>query len=365
MKIFLFCFFQFLALEAFEINIPPEATKNQYNVLSNSLSAFNSKMFEKITESENGNIIYSPLGLHMALFQVYLGALKNSTSRQELASLLQIDPGPGTEYLYSYEDALAFYEVQSADPHQKTEVRIASRMYVAEDVVIRPQFRNLTNQFLKTSIEEVNFSNSDSTVDKINNFVKNATNGLIPEVLDEVSPDTRVFLLNAIYFKGHWKHPFSAPKPMNFDIDSSTQIQVASMFSSKKDLKLEYSQELEAKVLDLPYEGETISMIIILPNRNTNILKVEKKLQNFGTKLLFEKLQSHHPQEVEVLLPKFEMSLDVPNIIDTLRSLGVNSIFDHDADLSNTSEEKLFVSEIKQKVVLKVSISLNSFFYTF
>ncbi len=108
MKIFLFCFLQFLVLEAFGINIPPEETKNQYNVLSNSVSVLNSKMFEKITESENGNIIYSPLGLHMALFQVYLGALRNSTSMEELARLLQIDPGHDTEHLYSYEDALAF-----------------------------------------------------------------------------------------------------------------------------------------------------------------------------------------------------------------------------------------------------------------
>ena len=115
MKILLFCFVQFFAWAASELNGPPDNTKNLYTVLSKSVSAFNSKMFEKISEIENGNIFYSPLGLHMALFQVYLGAPKNSTARQELARLLQIDSEEGFEYLFNYENVLAFHEIQSSD----------------------------------------------------------------------------------------------------------------------------------------------------------------------------------------------------------------------------------------------------------
>ena len=115
MKILIFCFFQFLAWAASEREVSPDNTKNLYTVLSKSVSAFNSKMFEKISEIENGNIFYSPLGLHMALFQIYLGAPKNSTAKQELARLLQIDSEEGFEYLFNYENVLAFHEIQSSD----------------------------------------------------------------------------------------------------------------------------------------------------------------------------------------------------------------------------------------------------------
>ena len=115
MKIFQFCLVQFLALAASGLNGSPDNTKNLYTVLSKSVSAFNSKMFEKISEIENGNIFYSPLGLHMALFQVYLGAPKNSTARQELSRLLEIDSEEGFEYLFNYENVLAFHEIQSSD----------------------------------------------------------------------------------------------------------------------------------------------------------------------------------------------------------------------------------------------------------
>jgi hypothetical protein len=115
MKILLFYFVQFLAWAASEIDNTPDSNKNQFTALSKSVSAFNSKMFEKISEIENGNIFYSPLGLHMALFQVYLGAPKNSTARLELARLFEIDSVEDIEYLNNYQNVLAFHEIQSSD----------------------------------------------------------------------------------------------------------------------------------------------------------------------------------------------------------------------------------------------------------
>ncbi len=359
MKILLFCLFQFLALEtSCGLNISPENIKNQFNALSKSVSAFNSKMFEKISEIEKGNIFYSPLGLHMALFQVYLGASWNSTTRQELSRLLQLDAEDYTEYLSNYQDALAFFEVQSSDQRQQTEVKIANRMYAGDDLVIKPQYRYLTNHHLKSAVEQVNFLNSQPTIDKINNYVNNATKGLIQKALEELSPDTRLIQLNVIYFKGRWKYPFEErfTRLGDFHIDNSTMIQVTSMYMAEP-FKMEYFPELESNVLDIPYENETMSMIIILPDKTTDVVQVQKKLQNFETEVLFERLKSTHRYMTEGNLPKFEISFDVPNMIETMKSLGVNLIFGKDADLSNISEEELFVSEIKHKATVKVSIS--------
>ena len=241
-------------------------------------------------------------------------------------------------------------------------VRIANLMYAADDIVIKSHFRNLVTKGLKSTVEEVSFFKSDETVGKINSFVSNTTNGLIQKALEKVSPDTRLILLNVIYFKGRWKYPFFERYTdlRDFHIDNSTQIQHSSMYLDEP-LKIQYFPELESDVLDMPYENDTMSMIIILPDKTTDVHQVEKKLQNFETKLLFEKLQATHRLMTEGFLPKFEMSLEVPEIIETLKSLGVNSIFDSNADLSNISEEELFVSNINHKAVVEVSTSSNSF----
>ncbi len=272
---------------------------------------------------------------------------------------LQIDAEEDTQYLYNYQNALDFYKVQSLDDQdQQTVIKIANRMYAAADVEIKPQFKNVTNQYFKSTIEEVNFFNSEETVYKTNNFVNNATNGLIKKAFKEISPNTRLLLLNAIYFKGAWKYQFpeASTNLRDFHIDNSTQTQVSTM-GINKELRHYYFEELEFDVLDLPYENETMSMIIILPDKTTDVLKIEKKLQNFETQLLFEKLQSASWQRVQVALPKFEMSSNVPKMIESFKSLGVSSLFDNNADLSNISEEELFVSNIEHKSFVKVSIS--------
>ncbi len=231
-------------------------------------------------------------------------------------------------------------------------------MYTADDIVIKSHFRNLVTKGLRSTVEEVNFLNSKRTIDKINNYVNNATNGLIQSVLEEVPPDTRLIQLNVIYFKGRWKYPFDERHThlKDFHINNSTKTQVSTMYLDEP-LKIKYFPELESDVLDMPYVNETMSMIIILPNKTTDVFQVQKKLQNFETKVLFEKLQSTNRFMTEGFIPKFEISFDVPNIIETLKSLGVNTIFDNDADLSNISDENLYVSNIKQKTFVKVSIS--------
>jgi len=85
MKIFLLCFALFLALG---VSLPAQEIisdkpEDQPSILSKSVSTFSSKLYEKISEyeSENGNIMFSPLGLHMLLFQIYLGAPKDSCTR--------------------------------------------------------------------------------------------------------------------------------------------------------------------------------------------------------------------------------------------------------------------------------------------
>ena len=364
MKIFVFCFLLFLELiaasprrETVGTDVPANKSLDRSSSLSHSVSALHSKIFEKISQVENGNIFYSPLGLHMPLFQVYLGAPKNSTTSKELAGLLDLNTEQDVGYLDSYQRALATQEAQLSRLHQGSVVRIANKLYVADDLPIKPQFKDLTSKYFKSSIQQVNFHNSKESVSKINSFVNQATNGLIKEIFKEsdIAVDTRMILLNAIYFKGSWKYQFdkNLTKPMTFHIDQDSQAQFSAM-SLTQNLKVTNIQELESDVLELPYRNEQISMIVVLPNNQADILQVEKKLQNYKPTQLVKKLNATNPSKVHVILPKFETSFDVPELKESLKRLGVNRIFG-DADLALITDDPLVVSKIAQKAVIKVN----------
>ena len=95
-------------------DVPGNTTKDQTSILSESVSAFHSKMLEKISQLENENFLYSPLSLHMGLFQTYLGAPKNSSTRKELAGLLEINPEEDAGYLENYQSALNTLNAQGS-----------------------------------------------------------------------------------------------------------------------------------------------------------------------------------------------------------------------------------------------------------
>jgi serine protease inhibitor len=365
MKIFAFCILlllEFVAAasprrETIAPDVPGNRSLDRPSSLSHSVSALHSKIFEKISQVEHGNIFYSPLGLHMPLFQVYLGAPKNSSASKELANLLSLSTENDSGYLTSYQQVLATQEAQLSRLHQGSIVRIAHKLYLSDHVEVKSEFKNLVTQYFKSSIQQVNFSDSKETVKTINNFLIQATNGLIREIFKEkdIGVDTEMILLNAIYFKGSWKYPFdkSLTEPMTFYVDQSTQAQFSAMLVTQK-LKLISIQELESTVLELPYRNEQISMIIILPNGQVNIRQVEKKLQSYKSTQLAKKLNGTAPSKVQVIMPKFETTFDVPKLIESLRSLGVNSIFGN-AGLSIMTDHPLVVSKIVQKAVIKVN----------
>jgi len=363
MKILLLFFAHLLASVA---STPMEAIHDataetgnvQPSVLSKSVSGFNNKMFEKISQRENGNIFYSPLGLHILLSQVYMGAPKNTTTSQELALLLDLNPEDDDQYLNSYREALATQDVQLSHLHNGSVVRIANKMYVKEDLEIQPKFENMTAKFFKSSIQRVRFSNAKETADTINNFVKNATNGLIDKIFEESGIDSNaaMILLNAIYFKGSWKYPFDPNETttMTFHTDNSTKSKFSAMRLQEEELKTCRVQELDANLLELPYQNEQISMVVILPSKASDVQQVERKLMKIEATSLIDKLDSTASRKVEVTLPKFEVEFEVKEIINSLKSLGVKSLFDS-PDLSLISETPMEVTNIVQKAVVKVN----------
>ena len=331
---------------------------NQFS-LGNSIMKFHSKFYSQLTQKNFGNIFYSPFSIHMLVTQLLLGSPVNSVSHMELANLLEFDKDP--RYLDAYKSYTIGQELQLKNLNQGSTIRIANTMYSAEGWDIKQNFTDALKNYFLSDMNIVNFADGESVAQKINRFVQNKTNNLIqklfePEDFDE---NTRLVLLNAIYFKGSWKYQFDKTETRQsvFHVDETRQTNFSAMQISA-DVKTIHHFGLKAKVLELPYQNEKTSMVVILPDSDVSIQEVESRLENFDLKTFFFNLSSAIPTEaVSIVLPKFETEFNVEEMKEMLINLGVASIFDPStANFSKISNDpNLFVSQISHKAIVKVN----------
>jgi len=199
-------------------------------LLKDSVNAFNSKLFKSLTTSEGGNIVYSPFSLHMLLSQAYVGSPKGTTTSDELAKLLAFEPTDSNNQAYLYNYLKVIDHLQQVSGKRGAEVDIANRLFAAEDLKIKPDFKEALSRFYNSDIENVDFKNAEATTDVINKFVSDKTRGIIDKILEADAIDglSRLVMINAVYFKGLWKNQFNPEdtetQPFHVDTDRKVNI---------------------------------------------------------------------------------------------------------------------------------------------
>ncbi|XP_048655921.1 serpin B9-like isoform X3 [Marmota marmota marmota] len=182
--------------------------------------------------------------------------------------------------------------------------------------------------------------------------------GKIPELLPMGSIDeqTRLVLVNAIYFQGTWDEKFDKPctKEMPFKINQEEEWPVQMMWQ-EANFNFIYISEAQTKVLELPYAGKTLSMIILLPDEDVDLSVVENNL-TFEKFIAWTKAASLQNTEVEVFLPRFKLQEDY-EMKSVLQRLGMVDAFQPgQADLSAMSTETdLCLSKVVHKSVVEVN----------
>ena len=202
-------------------------------LLKDSVNTFNSKLFKSLTTSEAGNIIYSPFSLHMLLSQAYVGAPKETPTSEELAKLLGFKPSEANNQAYLYNYLMVIDHLGQVSGTTGAEVSIANKLFAADDLKIKEDFKDALSKFYNSEIQNVDFKNPEQTTDIINEFVNDKTNGLISKILESDALDglSRLVLINAVYFKGLWKNQFKAEdtKTEPFHVDSNRKVDILSI----------------------------------------------------------------------------------------------------------------------------------------
>ncbi|XP_028637615.1 leukocyte elastase inhibitor A-like, partial [Grammomys surdaster] len=230
--------------------------------LSSANSLFALELFHTLNKSNpTGNVFFSPFNISSALTMVFLGA-KGSTAAQ-LSKTLHFD---SVEDVHSRFQSLNTEVSKHGASHT---LKLANRLYGEKTYKFLPDFLASTQKMYGADLTPVDFQHASEDARKeINLWVKGQTEGKIPELLAEgvVDSMTKLVLVNAIYFKGMWKEKFmtqdttDAPFRLN-----KKDTKTVKMMYQRNNLPFGYIPDLKCKVLGLPYQGEELSMVILLP----------------------------------------------------------------------------------------------------
>ncbi|XP_043575339.1 leukocyte elastase inhibitor A-like isoform X2 [Chiloscyllium plagiosum] len=324
--------------------------------LSKANCLFTLDLFRKLIESnQDGNIFFSPFSISVALAMVHLGA-KNNTASQ-MAKTLHFDQVQNVHSRFQEMQS----EINRADAAYL--LKVANRLYGEKTYSFLDEFFTSSMKFYGAKMSAVDFRTAANEIrQEINKWVEAETANKIKDLLAEgsVDSDTRLVLVNAISFKGTWAETFDEQdtREMPFKLNKNETKPVKMMYQMKE-FFISHVQEFKLQVLELPYVGNDLSMIILLPD---DIMDDSTGLKQLEQELTLEKLQEWtHPNhmrklDVHVRLPKFKLEGDY-ELNSPLSSLGMGDVFDSTrANLSGMSATRdLYVSKVAHKSFVEVN----------
>ncbi len=314
------------------------------NLIIEASTNFTFKLFSQLKKPDE-NLFFSPFSIFSALAMVYAGA--NSLTETQIADVLKFDMDQ--DILHPALKKLMMDLLKS----RGVELNIANSLWVQTGFELLHKFTYIINRDYGGSVYNVNFKIVSETCAKINGWVSEQTRNKITEIVNKFSlkEDTKLFLINAIYFKGFWMSPFknSLTKDDFFTLTSGEKVTV-SMMSQKN--SYEYLEEADFQAIKLPYEGHRISMIIFLPKKTDGIKEFESTL---NSAILDNYLSRFNLEKVILSLPKFLIRTEY-KLKNHLIKLGIVDAFNDDADFSGMTEPKrLKISEVIHKTFIEVN----------
>nr|AAI62112.1 Serpin peptidase inhibitor, clade B (ovalbumin), member 1, like 1 [Danio rerio]AAI62487.1 Serpin peptidase inhibitor, clade B (ovalbumin), member 1, like 1 [Danio rerio]AAI62929.1 Serpin peptidase inhibitor, clade B (ovalbumin), member 1, like 1 [Danio rerio]AAQ97848.1 serine proteinase inhibitor, clade B, member 1 [Danio rerio] len=329
--------------------------------LSAANTQFSLNLFKKISGGNaSGNVFYSPVSISSALAMVSLGAKGNTADQMFKVLGFNSQAHQPVEQIHSNFNKLMRELNKPGAPYV---LSLANRLYGEQTYQLIEKFLNDTKRYYDAGLEKVDFINkSEDARVNINTWVEKNTQEKIKDLLPSGAIDamTRLVLVNAIYFKGNWeeKFPKEATRDGVFRLNKN-QTKPVKMMHQKAEFPSGYIEEMKSHVLELPYAGKNLSMLIILPDEiedaTTGLEKLERAL-TYEKLMEWTKPEVMHQREVQVSLPKFktEQTYDMKSL---LVSMGMEDVFDpQKVNLTGmSSSNDLVLSKVIHKAFVEVN----------
>ncbi len=310
-------------------------------------NSFSFALLNKCLDGTPENRMISPLSVSMALSMTLNGA--SGTTLADIQKTLGYDGLTKDEVnaiCLNLSNALL-----KADP--AVTMQIANSIWIRKDYTVLEPFIQANQQYFKAEVSKIDFNTA--ALATINKWASDHTNGKIPTILNSISPNEIMFLINAIYFNGKWKYQFETSKTVNeqFTCVDKKLVTVPMM---KMENKFGYTAQAGFKALKMPYGAGKFQMIFLLPDAGTTPDKLSASLNSETWKSLTEALKNE--TKIPVWIPKWKFSWE-KTLNDVLSSLGMEVAFTpFKADFSSINpNNNLYITKVIHKTFIDVTES--------
>jgi len=322
------------------------ATQEDVNAVVSANNQFAFELYSRYKENEN-NVFFSPYSISTALAMTYEGA-KEKTA-EEMQSVFHFPSDDARKR----GNARIYNELNKKGKDYT--LSTANALWSQNRYKFLGRYLNTTQKYYGGNATNLDFeANPDGSRQIINTWVESQTNNKIKDLIPQgaITPLTRLVLTNAIYFKGNWLTQFDKKKTqdMPFVVNPSTTVTAQMMSISK--VKFNYTETQDLQMIELPYKGNELSMLVILPKEG-NLKQVENDLSPGKIAELKGKL---HETKIPVYLPKFKFETKYL-MADDLAKMGMPTAFSPgEADFSGmTGNKDLFISAVIHQAFVEVN----------
>ncbi|MDR3140703.1 MAG: serpin family protein [Tannerellaceae bacterium] len=322
-----------------------ELTKAEWQIVErNNLFAFD--LLRTVSKNEEKeNILISPLSVSLALAMLNNGA--NGLTHEEIQSVLGYGDITRDEMNGYFQKMLE--AMQEIDP--LTTFKSANSIWIEQQFPVLAPFTEVNKDYYGAEIRNEDFANP-ATVGLINNWCSDNTEGKIPEIIDKISPDAVMFLINALYFKGEWASPFDKSKTKNefFHNQNGSAPLIPTM---NKTLDVSCYKAEDFTLAEFPYGNKAFSMIFLLPDKGVSLSSIVEKMD---AQTWQQSLWGMGNVEIPVKIPRFKINYE-RLLNKDLKEMGIQSMFSSlSADFTLVHPTApLFVSLVKQKTFAEVN----------
>ena len=309
-----------------------------------SMADFSIELFKKsITDGKNS--LVSPLSVMLALAMTANGADSETLSQMEKLLGGDIPLSELNEYLYGY--------VKGLPNEDKSKLRIANSIWFRDNenrLRVESDFLQKNADYYGATAYKSAFD--EQTLKDINNWVKSNTDGMIDSILDEISDDAVLYLINAVVFDAEWQNVYNKYNIQKGDFNDINGIVQTVDFMHSDEYK--YLDDGKAIGFIKPYANNGYSFAALLPNEGITIDEYIDFLTGIG---FINILENYESTTVYASMPKFEYEYEV-QMNDILKALGMPDAFDSGkADfkkMATSSNGNIYIGEVLHKTYISV-----------
>ncbi len=295
------------------------------------------------------NVFLSPYSINVAFNMAMAGA-----SDYTLEEFLKVFGHPGGEEKAQKNTGELLSYINSIQARGEVLLAAANAIWPDKKFKLLPAFEEILKQIYQVEMQPLDFAGEKSAVVKaINSWVEEKTAGKIAGPFNEgmVDEKTGIILVNAIYFKGNWAEKFdkSATQPADFHVNAEKTVKVSMMRQSEEFM---YVSGPEFKAIELPYAGNDLGMLLLLPAEGLSVEELETKL---SPEFLDATLAGMHKEEVMLGLPSFKLETEF-SLNSAMKALGLSRAFSEQAEFNRiTAEKGMFISSAIHKAFVEVN----------